>query len=332
MNDRDTRIQIVTEVVILAAGAVGCCFVHPAAAVILLACGGMLLAVQRFFRHRRTRAVLHICDEIGQILQGAEQITLQSYEEGDLGILSAEIRKMTVRLREQNAALQSEQSFMKESLEDISHQLRTPLTSVMLLLDMMRSQQLTKAQQTENLCELQALFAQMQWLIETLLGLSRLEAGAVHFQQEKIRCYDLIAAAIEPISVALELKDIAVETEIQETAAFLGDRPYCTEALVNLLKNCMEHTPAGGTIRITAETNAIYTGILITDSGSGIAPEDLPHIFERFYRGGSFSKAGYGIGLAFARRIITAQNGSIQVRNAQPHGAQFDLRFYRSVV
>lgn len=332
MNDRSTRLLLTAELVILAAGAAGCCLLHPAAAVILLACCGMMLAVQEYARYRRTQAVLRICDEIGQILRGAEQITLNSYEEGDLGILSAEIRKMTVRLREQNAALQSEQHFMQESLEDISHQLRTPLTSVMLLLDMMRSPQLTRAQQTENLCELQALLAQMQWLIETLLGLSRLDAGAVHFQQEEIRCRDLIAAAIEPISVTLELKDIAIETDIHEDAAFFGDFPYCTEALVNLLKNCMEHTPTGGTIRIAAQTNAIYTGILITDSGAGIAQDDLPHIFERFYRGGSFAKSGYGIGLAFARKIITAQSGSIQVRNVQPHGAQFDLRFYRSAV
>ena len=232
----------------------------------------------------------------------------------------------------QNDALRSDKSFMQQAMEDISHQLRTPLTSVMLILDMLRSPDLTGAQQQENLRELQSLLTRMQWLIETLLGVSRLDAGAVRFQQETVHCAKLIEAALEPISVTLELKDIDIQLDLQEDAAFIGDNLYCTEAMVNLLKNCMEHTPEGGCIKIAVQQNAIYTGILITDSGPGIAEKDLPHIFERFYRGTQFSKTGYGIGLSFARQIITAQNGSIQVRNAQPLGAQFDIRFYRTAV
>ena len=221
---------------------------------------------------------------------------------------------------------------MQESLEDISHQLRTPLTSVILLVDLMRKPNLTKAQQYENLQELQSMLSRMQWLIETLLGLSRLDAGSVTFQKSEFSCRTLIADALEPISIALELKNIEVRLEIGEEDKITGDLPYCTEACCNRLKNCMEHTPEGGTITIASETNAIYTGILITDSGSGISEDDLPHVFERFYRGTPFSKTGYGIGLSFARRIITSQGGSIQVRNVAPHGAQFDIRFYHSVV
>ena len=217
---------------------------------------------------------------------------------------------------------------MKESLEDISHQLRTPLTSAMLTMQMLRRTD-SDPQQRENVQELVKLLTRMQWLIETLLGLSRLEAGAVRFQNTEIRCMQLIQDAAEPLSVAMELKGITLRQEIAEDAVFTGDLQYCIEALCNLLKNCMEHTPPDGTITVTAKQNALYTGIVITDSGEGIAPEDLPHIFERFYRGGAFPKSGYGIGLAFARKIIAAQNGVIQVRNAEPHGAQFEIRFYR---
>ena len=328
----DHTIQLAADLLILASGTVVCFLIHPAAAAVLAACGLMLLAVQHFFAYRRKQQILSICDEISQILRGAEEISLPDYDEDELSILAAEIRKMTVRLRMQNDALRHDKSFMQEAMEDISHQLRTPLTSVMLILDMMRSPDLTRMQQHENLRELQTLLSRMQWLIETLLGLSRLEAGAVRFQTETVRCGELIRAALEPITVALELKEIEIKADIQEDASFAGDFQYCTEALVNLLKNCMEHTPQGGCIRIQAQQNAVYTGILITDSGAGIAEADLPHLFERFYRGTQFSKSGYGIGLSFARRIITAQDGSIQVRNAKPNGAQFDIRFYRTTV
>lgn len=331
MKDYSTAEMILHAVLILAA-AVLCGLLHPAAAVIVLAAGLISEFIRLYFTGLRSRQIERLCEEISSILHGAEQVSIASYNEGELSLLASEIRKMTVRLREQNAALRNERRFMQESLEDISHQLRTPLTALILLVDLMKKPNLTKAQQAENLQELKSMLSRMQWMIETLLGLSRLEAGAVTFQKTTFSCGTLIADALEPISVALELKDIIVSAEIADDTEITADLPYCTEALCNLLKNCMEHTPAGGTITVKAEANAIYTGILITDSGSGIREEDLPHIFERFYRGQSFSKAGYGIGLAFARRIITSQGGSIQVRNASPHGAQFDIRFYHSFV
>ena len=324
--------ETVIHIFIIAAATVICAIIHPASAVVVLAAGLIAEAVHKYYANQRAQQIIGLCDEISRILHGADEVTFDACNEGELSILAAEIRKMTVRLREQNAALRQERGFMQESLEDISHQLRTPLTSVILLADLMRKPNLTKAQQAENLNELLSLLSRMQWLIETLLGLSRLDAGSVSFQKSEFSVRTMIADALEPISIALELKDIAVDIQIDEKATITGDLPYCTEAFCNLLKNCMEHTPEGGSISIQAETTALYQGILITDTGNGIAEDDLPHVFERFYRGNSFSKSGYGIGLAFARRIITAQGGSIQVRNAPPKGAQFDIRFYHSVV
>ena len=107
---------------------------------------------------------------------------------------------------------------------------------------------------------------------------------------------------------------------------------YLSEAIGNIVKNCIEHTPEGGSISVTAQDNVLYTGITITDSGDGIAPDELPHIFERFYRASEFAKSGYGIGLAFAQRVIAEQNGSLQVRSAIPHGAQFEIRIYKTTV
>lgn len=310
----------------------GCLFFSIPAACILLLFSVLTLTVSMIYRRQQRQYVARLCDDVDRILRGAEHVTLNTFEEGELSILASEIQKMTVRLREQNTALQHEQQFMKESLEDISHQLRTPLTSMMLVVGILRKPDLSRQQQTENLQELFTLLSRMQWLIETLLTLSRLDAGAVRFQTETIDCRTLIREAFAPISIALELKDITVQIETEGEPQFQGDFQYCTEGLSNLLKNCMEHTPPGGTITVKATENAIYTGILITDSGSGIAEADLPHLFERFYRGSDFAKNGYGIGLAFARKVFTAQHGSLQAGNAKPHGAQFDLRIYKAVV
>ena len=309
-----------------------CCLIHPAAAFVVLATSLIVAAIRRLFAYLRKKQILRLCDEISQILHGAEHVAFDAYHEGELSILAEEIRKMTVRLREQNAALRKERCFMQESLEDISHQLRTPLTSVILLADLMRNPNLTKLQQAENLQELLSLLSIMQWMIETLLGLSRLDAGSVIFQKTAFSFRTLVADALEPISIALELKNISVNIQIEDDPVITGDLSYCTEALCNILKNCMEHTPENGSITIASTSNAIYKGLLISDTGCGISEEDLPHIFERFYRSASFSQTGYGIGLSFARKIIVSQGGSIQVRNLSPHGAQFDIRFYDSVI
>lgn len=330
LRGRDIQITRVIQLIFAAAGTLAClvfCGIIPA--VILAVTAAAILITGAVFQHLRQKKIAEMCENISQVLRGAEQFRIPEYDEGELSILSTEIQKLTLKLREQNQQLSDEKLHLKESLEDISHQLRTPLTSVMLLLERMHRPPDDRAQYTENLRELFALTARMQWLIETLLGLSRMETGAVRFRQETVLCRDVIRSALEPIAVAIELKGIEVRTEISGEPAFCGDAQYCAEAIGNLLKNCMEHTPPGGTIRIASEQNTLYAGIVITDSGSGIAQEDLPHLFDRFFRGSEFAKNGYGIGLAFAKRVITGMNGSIQVRNARPQGALFDLRFYR---
>ena len=320
-----TKVRLL-QCVILLAGCLGCaCFSLPAAG-ILLAAGILMLLPAYLSEQRQLRKISLLCQEIDHILHGVQQVHISAFEEGELGILSEEIRKMTVRLREQNAALSRDKQFLRESLEDVSHQLRTPLTTAMLLLGMLRKSDLSRAERAAHVQELFTMLTRMQWMLETLLGLSRLEAGAVHFQPETFPVRELVRAAIEPLGISMELADITVDTVIEGEPVFYADKAFCAEALTNLLKNCMEHTPAGGHIEIRTSVNAIYTGLTVTDSGKGFAPEDLPHVFERFYRGKSFSGTGYGIGLSFAQRIIAAQGGSLTVRNAG--GAQFDWRMY----
>ncbi len=310
------------------AGGIVCLwFDWRAACVSMLAAAGMLV-VQQQSRRKTQRQLTALCDRLDEILHGVETVQLAEFEEGALSILASEIRKMTIRLREQNKALDRDKVFMKEALEDMSHQLRTPLTTMQVITGMLRKPELDKQQRIAYVQELTGLLSRMQWMLETLLQTARLEAGAVTFRKEQSQVVALIQAALSPLSISMELKGITLHTEVEGQPMLIGDRQFYTEALGNLLKNCMEHTPPGGEIAIRAGQNSLYTWIRITDPGEGIAPEDLPHVFERFYRSGTFSKKGYGIGLSFAQKVFAAQGGSIQVRNAVPHGAEFEIRSY----
>lgn len=331
MRERETRVSFVIQVAIVILGFAGCLFISVPAALILLLVSTIVIIAQFVPLQKRAEKISRLCGNIDDILCGADNVDLGEYCEGELSILSDEIRKLTVRLREQNSALYSDKQLMKEALEDMTHQLRTPLTAMLLVLGMLRKPDLSERERAGHIQELYALLSRMQRLLETTLGLSRLEAGAVEFKAEEISVRSLVEEALEPLSISIELKNIALQTEIDGEPAFNGDRQYCAEALSNILKNCMEHTPQGGAIKISAAANALYTGIIITDSGNGIPESELPRVFERFYRPkgeDKFNKAGYGIGLAFARKIIALQNGSLTVRNAPPLGAEFEIRIY----
>ena len=138
--------------------------------------------------------------------------------------------------------------------------------------------------------------------------------------------------SIEIVSVTAELKNVEIRTEINGEPEFIGDLHYTSEAVVNLLKNAIEHTPQGGTVTVTANGSNISSNITIADTGEGIPEKELPHIFERFYRSSEYTKNGFGIGLAFAKKVISAQDGSLKAANHKPHGAMFDIHFYKTTI
>lgn len=326
MSDRKRRL---VHVLLTVAGTAVCaCFSIPCAVTVVVLSAAFLVFYEWILAQRRDQ-VMRLCDEIDRILRNDDRISFDEYKEGELSILSAEIHKMTIRLREQNAALLNEKQFAKEALEDISHQLRTPLTSVMMILGLMRSSELTEKERLEYLRDLYELLARMKWLIETMLSLSRIEADAVRFAADKVSCRELIGRSVETVSVTAELKGVEIRIQIDGDPVFTGDLHYTSEAVVNLLKNAIEHTPAGGEVLITASGNAISSDIRIADTGEGIPAEELPYIFERFYRSSEYTKNGFGIGLAFAKKVITAQDGSLKASDRKPNGAVFEIRFYK---
>lgn len=329
MRDRKRRL---IHFLLTVFGAVICFFFSiPCAVTVIIVSAVLFVFYELLFLQRRNK-VMELCDDIDRILRNDDTISFDDYKEGELSVLSAEIHKMTIRLREQNAELKSEKQFAKEALEDISHQLRTPLTSVMMILGLMRSSELTEKERMEYLRDLYELLARMKWLIETMLSISRIDADAVKFAKDKVSCRELIARSVEMVSVMAELKNVELRTDIDGEPEFIGDLHYTSEAIVNLLKNAIEHTPEGGNVTVTAKGSNISTNITIADTGEGIPENELPHIFGRFYRSSEYTKKGYGIGLAFAKKVISGQDGSLKASNRKPHGTVFDIHFYKLTV
>lgn len=274
----------------------------------------------------RYQKIAQLTDQIDLVLHNEEHLIIEELEEGELSILQSEIAKMTLRIREQNVALKKEKENLADSLADIAHQLRTPLTSVNLLLSLAKATPDEK-ECKKNLREIEEMLQQMDSLITALLKLSRLDAGVVDFKNVPISVEELIATSLRPFSISLELHDIQVETTISPSTTIQGDRIWLSEALQNILRNCIESIGEKGKIEVQGEGNPLFTEITIHDSGKGFEETELPRLFERFYRGINSSTTGFGIGMSLSQSIIHRQGGTIVARNHPNGGALFVIRF-----
>lgn len=279
---------------------------------------------------RQYRRISDLAADVDRILHGEDSISLDQYAEGELSLLQSEIYKMIVRLREQQQNLQDDKVYLADSLADISHQIRTPITSINILVSLLAEPKQTEERRGQLTRELYELLSRIDWLITALLKISKLDAGTAVLQKETLPVAAVIERACAPLLIPLELREQTLS--VQASGTFTGDSAWTCEAIGNIVKNCMEHTPRGGQINITASENALYTEIVISDTGTGIDPEDLPHIFERFYKGKNSDDKSFGIGLALARMIVSAQNGTIKAENASEQGARFLVRFYKGNV
>ena len=278
----------------------------------------------------RYKCMTELSKNLNKVLHGDSHISFEQYTEGELGILQSELYKMTVRLREQQQSLQDDKVYLADSIADISHQIRTPLTSINLLVSLLSEQNISDERRFILTRELFVLLSRIDWLITTLLKISKLDAGTVQFKTENVSLEELICKSVSPVLVPMELRE--QEFSAKTDGVFIGDLAWTSEALGNIIKNCMEHTPKGGKIEITASETALYSEIIISDNGSGIDKEDLPHIFERFYKGKNSDDKSFGIGLALARMIVVAQNGTLKAENKKSGGAVFTMRFYKGTV
>ena len=324
---KELIIYIIVTVVIGAA----LLFVDYRCTIVVCVIGAALTVLHYIFARKRYRKIAELSASIDSILHGQQEVLISENNEGELSILNSEIHKMTVRLKEQTDLLTSDKIRLTEAIEDIFHQLRTPLTSMNLVVSLLTDESLTYERRLQLTHELKRQLERIQWLVETLLKMSKIDAGTALFRKEQVPLKELLNEATEPFLITLELK--GVDLELSAGEGYLEcDRSWTGEALANLLKNCMEHTPAGGHIKVSCEDTALSTNITIEDSGEGFSEADLPYVFERFYKGSNSSPGNIGIGLAFSRMIITAQNGTITAENSREGGARFRIKFYKSIV
>ena len=290
----------------------------------------LLMMIYCISTYKRYQRISSLADDIDQVLHGDSSIDFDNYSEGELSILHSEIYKMTIRLREQQQKLMKDKEYLADSLADISHQIRTPLTSINLLVERLSASGLTDECRHQLTNELYELLDRIDWLITTLLKISKLDAGTVSFNKETVGLETLINKSCAPLLIPIELR--GQELIIRAEGDFYGDPAWTSEAVSNIVKNCMEHTPDGGRIEIDAAETALYSEIVIKDNGTGISPEDLPRIFERFYKGKNSDGKSFGIGLALSRMIIAEQKGTVKAENRKTAGAMFTLRFYKGTV
>ena len=329
LRNREVRNECLLLILITVIAVIGTYLWEPSYGEVVLVICTILNAVHLANNYRRYRRIQELSTDINRILHEGIHISFDKYEEGELAILESEVQKMVVRLSEQQSQLLTDKKYLADSIADISHQIRTPLTSINLLVSFLSESDITEEKRQKTIRELYELLSRIDWLITTLLKISKLDAGTIQLKKEEVELKEIMKQSVEPLLVPIELR--GQELKIETKGFFVGDVNWTSEAIGNIVKNCMEHTPTGGVLKIKSNENAIYQEIVIEDTGCGIAPEDLPHIFDRFYKGKNSSDKSFGVGLALARGIINAQNGTIKAENKKEGGAKFTIRFYRDV-
>ena len=318
------------------------------AAICTLATGLIVTVIFMILTNRRYRALAKMAANLDRVLAGERDIRLRDMSEGELAILSSEIDKVIARLNLTVGELQAEKLALSDALADISHQLKTPLTSIAISTELVRDRLCARGD-SEDLVErlrlIQTLQARVEDLVAALLKLARIDAGVIKLVCGAVDARELVRKSFEPLAIAFDIADVRFSADVQDGASYEGDLTWSVEALENILKNCMEHTPAGGCVSVRVTEDVLACRIRIEDTGPGIAESDLPHIFERFYRGSrdtgvassEVNPAGVGIGLALSKSLVTAQGGTLTAENLRDEngnvtGAAFNLMFFKTVV
>lgn len=288
----------------------------------------MLLII--LYKKSQDKKINEISNYMNSVLNGNYSLDIRSYEEGRLSILKNDIYKITVKLKEQTDMAINEKNNLEMILSDISHQIKTPLTSMYVINDLLKSDKLSKKEKIEFLSKNESQLERIEWLVTSLLKLSRLDNGFVKLKKEKVEVAKLIDNCLNPLLIPIELKNQNVVKQIDNFEIDI-DFNWFSEAIINILKNAHEHTNAYGTIKVEASDNSMYSSIIISDNGTGISKQDLPHIFERFYKGDN-QKESIGIGLNMAKKIIDLSGGEINVLSTPSEGTTFIIKIYKNII
>ncbi len=274
--------------------------------------------------------ITKLSDYLHRINSGQFNLEVGHCYEGELSILKSEILKTTLALSSQASDLKEEKTRLANSMSDISHQLKTPLTAMSVLTELLADPCCPIQERREFSTQIQAQIERLQWLSTSLLKLAQIDAGTIVFNLNQVPVEALFKKATSPLLVASELRGQKIHLTGEIHAEVYCDLSWTSESLLNVIKNCMEHTPQGGEINVHCFQNPLFTQLSIEDSGSGFPPEEIPYLFDRFFRGKNATGESVGIGLAMTKSIIQAQGGSIDAKNGEQGGALFVIKFFSS--
>lgn len=256
-------------------------------------------------------------------------IDFNTYDDNVLSSLKDDIYKMTIKLKNMADNSNKEKKYLATTLSDISHQLKTPLTSLFVFNEILKQDNLDSKTRKEILEKSEKQLERIKWLITSLLKMSQLDSGSITLQKDKVNLQKLINESCEPFLISLDLKNVKLQINIDKKAFIICDKNWTIEAISNIVKNALEHVKENGTITIQSITNPIYLKLEIIDDGEGIKAEEINHIFERFYHGNK-NKDSIGIGLNMSKMIIEKQKGHIEVESKLNKGTKFSIYFYHN--
>lgn len=295
---------------------------------ILLVCGAMIFECVQYKKeqNQRIEELERYCE---RILEGKDTLDLRDNEEGQFSILKNQVHDLTVMLKEQNESLERNKREMERMIADISHQLKTPITSLNMINEILYME-LPGEKKAEFLDNMQKDLMKIEWLIKTVLQMAKLDSNTLVLEKEKVSAAELSQEIQEYFTIFCEVNESRIRIEGAENLTFFCDRKWTKEAIQNIVKNGMEH--GGKKIILRWEENTLYTMLQIEDDGEGIEREELPHIFERFYKTKQSKENSLGLGLAFAKSIMLHQNGDIRVKSKKGMGTVFTLKFYKNLL
>lgn len=292
---------------------------------LLVLLAALLLAQKR--RHKRELQTLS--DYLLLVQDRREVPPISDQAEGESQVLRSEIYKVASLLQRQFEEEARRNHHMAEMLANISHQLKTPLTSVTLLCDLLQESDLSPEDRAACLTKMSGQLERMTWLIKLILTTAQIDANMITFKPQEMAWQELLNGVLKELEPLAQARQVTLVTKMPEDARLLVDPNWTKEAISNVVKNALEHSPAGSQVELTVTATALYSDLVIKDQGTGIAPDDLPHIFDRFYKGQTAKPETVGIGLALAKQIITRQQGHITASSQLGQGSQFHIRFYK---
>ena len=282
------------------------------------------------YNHSESKKINEITKYIEEINRGNYKLNIEENTEDELSILKNELYKITIMLKEVAENSQKDKTPLKDSLSDISHQIKTPITSILIMLDnILSDENMPEDIKKDFIKDIKREIINIKFLVESILKLSKIDSNSIKFIKKEVFIKDIINEAVKNVSMLSELKNIEIIVSGDDSIKTICDLKWQVEAITNILKNCIEHSYENRKIYINYNQNNMYTELKIEDNGTGIDAKDLPHIFERFYKGKNSSSDSVGIGLALSKSIIESNNGYIQVDSELNKGTTFIIKYLK---